>query len=499
MDDVISKLHNTSHSLMDIAYGLQSPESLPVLATADSSIEVARKTLRFLRNLNDTEQDMEEWMYIGALTEQQTKADYLHSLISIYAAQVKIAQLSNPDLLTHFTIDHANHAAGSIALSIAMHTLENLPENDPLIAPLEKKLDGALPEWENRQTQSVERLIDALESGLTHLAGKPVGDRSPVDRLLEVSANLQEAVRQLYTIDEMEEGAREESVELAREILRKLKNLSFSDKPIEESIDTGRPNEKLALAQRISGMVDMYKNLLFDAMRVNPEIIHDIRVKNANDAAGWVSNGVALMAAKEIPSNSTAINQISVDMAEMKAAGKNMHGLAINHLMHKMEGGLEHAAEHLNSREKGEHREHTEAQAEALAERLRRQRRRRQQQKAARAAAGGGSHSNVNRGNMARQHEQVKAILRDEAKVSVGLNKMDIAAVRQAGNSLRKSNKQANDMISLNVKMDKTTGVLAPAATVTANSKITPDDRGFATRERDPLNPNHPRNRPRLG
>lgn len=497
MDDVISKLLSASHSLMDIAYGLQSPVSLPVLATADTSIEAARKTLRFLRNLHDITQDMEEWMYIGALPEQQTKADYLHNLISIYAGHVKIAHLSNPELLTHFTIDHANHAAGSIALSIAMHTLENLLEGDPLIAPLEKKLEGVLPQWENRQSQSVDRLIDAVESGLTHLTNKPLGDRSPVDRLLEVSANLQEAVRHLYTIEEMEEGAREESVELAREILRKLKNLSFSDKPIEESIDTGRPNEKLALSQRISEMVDMYKNLLFDAMRVNPDIIHDPRVKGANDAAGWVSNGVALMAAKEIPSNATDINQISVDMAEMKAAGKHSKGMAINHLMHKMEDGLEHAAEHL-SHEKNAHREHGHGEAEehALAEKLRRLRRRRQQQKAARANR---PNSSVNRGNLARQHEQVKAILRDESKISVGLNKMDIAAVRQAGNSLRKSNKQANDMVSLNSKLDKNKAVLAPATTMSANSAITPDDRGFAQRERDPLNPNHPRNRPRIG
>lgn len=483
---------------MDIAYGLQLPESLPVLATADTSIETARKTLRFLRNLHDISQDMEEWMYIGALPEQQTKADYLQNLISIYAGHVKIAQLSNPELLTHFTIDDANHASGSIALSIALHTLENLPENDPLIEPLEKKLEGMLPQWENRQTQSVERLIDAIESGLTHLTNKPLGDRSPVDRLLEVSANLQEAVRQLYTIEEMEAGAREESVELAREILRKLKNLSFSEKPIEEAIDTGKPNEKLALTQKISEMVDMYKNLLFDAMRVNPEIINDPRVKGTNDAAGWVSNGVALMAAKEIPSNATDVNQISVDMAEMKAAGKHSKGMAINHLMHKMEDGLEHAAEHLHSHEKHAHREHghSEAEEHALAEKLRRLRRRRQQQKAARAS---GSRSQVNRGNMARQHEQVKAILRDESKVSVGLNKMDIAAVRQAGNSLRKSNKQANDMISLNSKIDKNKAMLAPLANVSVSGSVTPDDRGFAQRERDPFNPNHPRNRPRIG
>jgi hypothetical protein len=338
MEDIITKLLTTSRALLDTAYKLQSPESLPVPTTKDNDVELARKTLRWLRNLQDIAQNMEDWLYIGNLPEQQTKADYLQNLITIYAGQVKIAQLSNPDLLNHFTIDHANHAVGSIALSISLHTLETLPDDSHLIAPLEQQLENILPEWENRQEQSVEQLIDAIESGLTHLLSKPLGDRSPVDRLIEVSNNLQEAVRQLYSIDTLKDPAREESIELAREILRKLKNLSFSDKPIEESIDTGRPTEKLAFAKRISEMVDMYKNLLFEAMRINPEIVNDIRVKNANDAAGWCSNGVALMAAKEIPSNSTAINQISVDIDQMAHSGKNIHGLAINHLMHKMEG-----------------------------------------------------------------------------------------------------------------------------------------------------------------
>lgn len=499
MEDLITKLLATSFALLNTAHKLQSPESLPVPATKDNSVEIARKTLRWLRNLQDISQDMERWMYIGNLPEQQTKADYLQNLISIYAGQVKIAQLSNPDLLNHFTIDHANHAVGSIALSISLHTLENLPDNSPSIAQLDSQLDNILPQWDNRQAQSVEQLIDAIESGLTHLLNKPLGDRSPIDRLLEISNNLQEAVRQLYSIDTLEDPAREESIELAREILRRLKNLSFSDNPIEESIDTGKPSEKLAFAQRISEMVDMYKNLLFEAMRVNPEIVNDIRVKNANDAAGWCSNGVKLMAAKEIPSNSTAINQISVDIEQMISSGKSMKGLAINHLMNKMEGGMEHAAEQISSHDKQEQKENSEAEAAAQADKIRRRRRRRQPHQ-----AGVGSGSAAQKSNTAIQHETVKSNLRDDSSGVSTLNKMDIAAVRQAGNSLRKSNKQANDMASLNVslnkKTDKNTGVIGAVSNVSANTKITPDDKGFATRERDPLNPNNPRNnRPRIG
>ncbi len=494
MEDLITKLLTTSFALLDTAHKLQSPESLPVPATKDNSVDVARKTLRWLRNLQDISQDMESWMYIGSFPEQQTKAEYLQNLISIYAGQVKIAQLSNPDLLNHFTIDHANHAVGSIALSISLHTLENLPDDSSSIAELDSHLDDIPPEWDRRQTQSVEQLIDAIESGLTHLVNKPLGDRSPVDRLIEVSTNLQEAVRQLYSIDTLEDPAREESIELAREILRRLKNLSFSDKPIEEAIDTGKPNEKLAFAKRISEMVDMYKNLLFEAMRINPNIVNDIRVKNANDAAGWCSNGVALMAAKEIPTNSTAINQISVDIEQMISSGKNTTGLAINHLMHKMEGGVEHAAEQISSHEKQEQKEHAEAEAAAQAEKIRRRRRRRQHHQ------GSGAGNVSQRANTAAQHETVRNTLQSEKGGVSALNKMDIAAVRQAGNSLRRSNRQANEMVSANTKIDKNTGMITTVANITANTKITPDDKGFANRERDPLNPNNPRNnRPRIG
>lgn len=494
VNELLSKLLTTSYFLLETAHKLSSPESLPVIATADISVEYARKTLRWLRNLQDISLDMENWMYISDLQQQQNKSQLLQSLITIYAGQVKIAQLSNPDLLNHFTIEHANHAAGSIALSISLHTLECLPDDSPLIAPLDSQLDDIPVEWDSRQEQAVETLIDAIESGLTHLMNKPLGDRSPVDRLVELSNNLQEAVRQLYAIDTLQDPAREESVELAREILRKLKNMSFSDKPIEESIGTGKPDEKLAFAKRISEMVEMYKNMLHEATLINPDIINDARVRSATDAANNCAHSVQLMAAKEIPRNSTALHQISADLGEH--GGKKFQSASLNKLMSKMEGGVEHAADEIASSKDQKNKSSFEAEAAILADRVRKRRRQRQPNNVV------SNPSAAKRSNMVNQHHLVMSTLKDEDRPP-GLNNVDIAAIRQAGNSLRKSNKQAYDMVAQNKNVTKNMYGIPMATTpktVAPASPVRPDDKGFANRERDPLNPNHPRgNRPRIG
>jgi len=498
-NELHSKLIATSYTLMDIAHLLPFPETLPVPPTENNPVEKSRKTLRWLRNLQGIWQDMEHWMYIGDLPEQQTKAQYLQNLIMLYAGQVKMAQLTEPALLDHFTIDHANCAAGSIALSIALHTLESLPDESRFISELDSRLDNIPKEWDSRQEHSVEKLIDAIESGLTHLLNKPLGDRSPIDRLVELSNNLQEAVRQLYTIDTLQDPVREESVELAREILRKLKNMSFSDKPIEESIDPGKPDEKLAFAKRISEMVEMYRNMLHEATLSNPDIMNDIRVRAATDAANNCAHSVQIMAAKEITHNSTTLHQISADLGEH--GGKKFQSASLNKLMSKMEGGVEQAADEISSSKDQKQKASFEAESAMQADRVRRRRRQRHSNNIV---------SNPNaakRSNMINQHHLVVSTLKDEERPP-GLNNVDIAAIRQAGNSLRKSNKQANDMVVARNKNVTKNMYGIPIESVTPKTVITaapisPDDKGFAARERDPLNPNHPNNprnnRPRIG
>ncbi len=487
--NLLGKLLVSSYALLDIAHKLQSPESLPVPPTQDNIIETVRKNLRLLRNLQGLPQDMENWLKIDSLTEQQTKISILENLINIYTGQVKIAQISNPDLLNHFTIDHANHAVGSIAVSVTLHTLENLPEDSPSADALDSELDEILPEWDNRQTQSTEQLIDSLESGLSHLLNKPLGDRSPVDRLVEVSNIIQDAVRQLYSIDTLEDPAREESIELAREILRRLKNMTFSDRNIEDAIDTGRPNEKLAFAKRVSEMLDVYKNLLSEAMRTNPNIINDERVKNANDAAGNCANGIKLMAAKEIPNQASSLQQISADIE----GAKKFQSVSLNRLMHKMEGGVEKANEEIEAHKKHEHKEETESALAEQSEKMRRRRRRQHMHKAINKAA--------HKAYTAIQHERVLANLRGDSKTVEALGKIDMAAIKQAGSAIHKSHKQANDMLHMNAKIAREAKNLGASANISPASPLNPDDKSFADRTRDPNNPNnpnHPRNRTRI-
>jgi hypothetical protein len=494
MESIISKLLDISYSLLDTAHKLQSPEAIPV-PSKENIIEEARKTLRWLRNLQHTSYDMEEWMQLDGISEQQNKAELLQNLISIYAGQVKMAQLTNPETLNHFTIESANHAAGSLALSIALHTLETLPDEHPEIERLDGSLDDILPEWDHRQAQSVEQLIDAVESGLTHLTNKPLGDRSPVDRLLEISSKIQETVLKLHSIDSLEEPAREESVELAREILRKLKNITFGDQAIEESIGPGRPNEKLAFAQKISEMVDMYKNLLHEASITNPDIISDPRVKSANDAVGDCSEGIKLLAAKELPSSRAASQNISADLKGLQGGGKDLSGRTIHRLMDKMEDGLEQAADEVSSHERKAAQAQIELAAHAHNEKMRRRRRRHRN-------SGGHGHSSSSHGSDKVQNNIRVAqahIRSQQVKHKVNkLNQMDMAAIKQAGNSLRKNNQQANDMMNAGKKSGKTANVMGTLSSVPLNSPLSPDDQSFASRERDPLNPNNPRNRPRV-
>jgi len=543
-------------SLLNVAKLLRTPEALTP-PTQDLSVEVGRKTLRMLRNLQGLHENMESWLRIDDLQAQAAKAELLKTLIFIYVGQVKIAQLTNPDLLNHFTVENANDAAGAVALSVALHTLDILPETRPEFAPLDESLDELPATWDLLQAQSVEHLLDDIEGGLSHLLNKPMGDRSPLDQLLEISEKIKQTARELYSIDTLEEPAREESIELAREILRRLKNMVFSDKPIEDAVDKGKPNEKLAFARKIGEMVDMYKNLLSQATTSNPELLRDPRVKKANDSVDDCANGVALMAFRELPSNMVASLTSNNNNAELKdLERKAAEQRTAENIMKNMEGGIDIAAEEISANKeqnsKSESKEHThknnaeQAKAQAEAARAARRRARRdraamvqQQQQAPRqptpqpqqnrlqtnrsqtnvvsSQAGQTRQSQTTQvQNTKTQNTQNQQVKSTKNSGLAGLDMEAISAIRQAGSALRSSSQQARGLLNDNAKLaqasaqatqtgggggDKrgVSGNSGKAEEVSADDKISPDDKSFAQREQDqknnPNNPRNPRNR----
>ena len=471
-------------SLLITARLLANPEALHPPTGADH-IETARKTLRDLRNLQNNQLDMEYWLQIGELPAQIAKAELFQTLIQTYAGLSKLAQLTNPELLNHFTIENANFAAGSIALSIALHTLDILPENHPDFAKLDESLDAVPEAWDIRLAQSVERLTDDLESGLSHLAGKPMGDKSPIDQLLEISEKIQQTARELYSIDTLEEPAREESIELAREILRRLKNMLFSDKPIEDAIDTGKPNDKLAFARKIGEMVDMYKNLLAQAAISNPEIMQDPRVQKANGAVRDCADGVALMANKELPEN-----RKKKDDEEQNQVART----TTRNLVQSVEEGVETASKEIgkNQGEQNQKNAQTQTQTKMRAEAARAARRRMRQERAVAVK--------VATPPPPRPAITTPQPVKTQKTGIAGLNLEAINAVRQAGSTLKNINKQATNLLAENAKLAAQSAVSGnknSKSDVAVDDKISPDDKSFAQRKLE-QDKNDPRNRPRI-
>ncbi|MEZ5691723.1 MAG: hypothetical protein R3D71_08680 [Rickettsiales bacterium] len=517
LQESVTGFINLSHNLIGMAHGLLSPSELPVLPTNDISVEAVRKNLRLVRNLPNLDYDMENWLRDGDIPDQLARACWLQDLINCYAGQVKIAYLSDPDKLNHYTIEHANHSIGSIAMSVAMHTQEMLPDEEEIIAEIDSLLDKSLMEWDYRMPQSIERLVDDIESGLYHLINRPLGDRSPVDKLIEVSNKIQETVRQIYTIDDLDEPAREESIELAREILDKLKNMVFSERDIEEAIDVGQPIEKLSFAKKLNEMVEMYRNLLTEAKSQDIAILKDSRILEATLAAVDCAHGISLMAMKEIPANSMEIQQISANLEDIKR--KKLTGITLSHLMSQMESGVDKAAEQaLKKRDKGKKiAEEARAQEEFLRHRRRRHLQliiRHQIHRAHQAQLRERMMQNARRATEMNMRNQLKeSTVSQSSEKSAGgggkggknnrmvkLNKLDMDAIRKAGDSLRKSNKQAVDIMTMSNNVEKGASVVLGASDVEIGAKITADDKNFAEKEkeaRNPSNPNHPRNRNR--
>src|SRR5262249_52408798 len=155
---------------------------------------------------------------------------------------------------------------------------------------------------DQRVAQPFSQLLDTMELGMERAAGRQVGELTPVERLIAMGDRVQNAAYKLRDIERMEPPAREESVELAREILRRLR-VQFSDRPVEEFIGATRPEDKAAFAQQAAEFAELYRNLIAEVAQTNPRVMEDPRIKQASDAIGQMVHIIKLMAAKEIPNS----------------------------------------------------------------------------------------------------------------------------------------------------------------------------------------------------
>lgn len=445
--------HRAMESLALITKTNSMTKPVASLTEADklNSVEDGRTILRWLRNLQGMDMDVQDFLSAGTPPEQMAKAEALGNLVKVYTAQMQ----QHPQLRNELDVKNGSDSAGGAAMMIAEHAMTFLPQNSPAYALLASAVDSMPEAHFERSHQSVARLLDHMELGLTKLSGKNISERTAVDRLLEASERINQHAKQLRSVDSLAEPKREESVELGREILRKLRMMITSDKPISEMIDSGKPEEKAAMAEKLDELVEIYHNLLSDAVRVNPGLANDPRIKAANDAVGGMTHGIKLMAAIEIPNNAAQTQQIGADITQDPAEWKNLEGRAVDRLLDSMEGGLEAAVDSLEQQEQQDQKDAELAQ-EAIDSSLnttdnsRRKRRRRRNQK---SGLSGKASDKKMREIMADdaaagqgRHQDRKEKQEDRQSAYMGLREGDIAAIKSLGNALRGAGNEAKGL-----------------------------------------------------
>jgi len=475
-------------SLIDLSEGMASALRQLQLADVEESIEEpaadeARQVLRWLNNLPSADMPLDEWLDTAAPDDAVARATNLSQLVKSFIRKLKRARKKRPDILREATIENATHAAAAMTQAVINYTLSRLPGH-PKAAALEAALAALPPEARMRQTQSVRHLTGIVETGMEHASGQNISGKSPYERLASLSTRMRATARTLRSIDSLEPPAREESIELAREILRKLKNMSFSDKSVKEMIDAGRPEDRVDFAEAIEEMADMYKNLLQEATETNPELLRDKQVQEAGEAVSTFAHAIKLMAAKEMPSSIAAAQQIAADATHNPAEWNQLNDRTVGRLLKSMEGALEKAVGGIESDQAEQQRQEEQAQemADTALQQADTSKRKKRRKRRSNRSGGGKKQQKekmaleaddyvLKQGRFGRDAQTARG---EPALGMPGLNPDAMAAIRQLGGTLLNLGKQAKN-ISV------------------ATDKIVPDDKTVSQRvieeqQRNPKN-----------
>ncbi|MDE3037239.1 MAG: hypothetical protein KGJ21_02105, partial [Pseudomonadota bacterium] len=373
---------------------------------------------------------------------------------------------------------------------VITHTLSLLPDNHPDRTRLEALLPSLPKRAGLRQAQSVQRLLALMVRAF---------ERPAPEQLAAISATMRQGARQLYSIDTLKHPAREESIELAREILRRLRNMRGSNETPASAIGIGNAEEKTALAQKLEDILEIYKNLLSEAAEINPGILNDPRIRDANEAAGCFAHAISLMAAREMPNSLAAAQQISADIAQMPEEWKNLDSRTVSRLTKTMEAGVERAAQDIEAGQQETQRQGDLAQEAVDHARQQEQMFHHRKRRRRSGSSGGLTKAAKRRGAGDLNGDGIA-----DALQGLNLRQGDMIAVRQLGESLRAVSSQAAGGAKSAGKdkkgkpaQDAKSTTQATLTAFLAMDKILPDDKGFADRKTDerqnPRNGQRPR------
>ena len=124
-------------------------------------------------------------------------------------------------------VNEARDALGGAALALGYHSLLELEQGSAHGPALEQKMAALPAQLEFERGMSMERVLRKLEMGFERITAQNLSTTPPGDELQQLATRTTRHAHQLKKVETLSEPKRLESVELGKEILRKLRSLEI--------------------------------------------------------------------------------------------------------------------------------------------------------------------------------------------------------------------------------------------------------------------------------
>ncbi len=171
-------------------------------------------------------------------------------------------------------------------------------------------------------------------------------------------------------VDSITIAEKREAVNHGHTILEWLRNIQFSNKSLQDFVDTGNPSQTAPERDAMNMLIDAYYDIAEAAFKQQPDLFNHPKVKAANEALESLEHALGLMAILEKPKSLADTMQISSDETQQPEKWHEMCGHTVDRLMNTLKGGLEEAVSTMEAQQQDmeqQQEENADRQVEALA------------------------------------------------------------------------------------------------------------------------------------
>lgn len=136
---------------------------------------------------------------------------------------------------------------------------------------------------------------------------------------------------------------RREAIRHGHTIIDWLKNIRFTDKSLQDMIDSGRPGEPNPERDAMAMMVSGYKLIMQQAVEDNPELLANPKIQEANAVVDNVEHSMQIMAKLEKPHSQEDAMDIGSDITRQPERWHELSKVAVDKLMERLKVALQEA------------------------------------------------------------------------------------------------------------------------------------------------------------